>query len=222
MARNVVASLQDLRILIVADDPLARGGLATLLREQPGCDIAGQAASQSDLRGDSDASRPDVVLWDLGWNPARGLERLGELAENLPPVLALVPAGAREEGMAAHAWRAGARGLLPRDAEAGTLLAALHALGRGLVVLDASFAGDLLLSTQPETADERPVEDLTPRELEVVQLLAEGLPNKAIAKRLGVSDHTIKFHVNAILGKLGAQSRTEAVVRATRLGLIVL
>ena len=89
-------------------------------------------------------------------------------------------------------------------------------------MLDASFAGDLLLSTQPETADERPVEDLTPRELEVVQLLAEGLPNKAIAKRLGVSDHTIKFHVNAILGKLGAQSRTEAVVRATRLGLIVL
>ena len=89
---------------------------------------------------------------------------------------------------------------------------ALHALGRGLVVLDASFVGDLLLSAQPETTGERPVEDLTPRELEVVQLLAEGLPNKAIAKRLGVSDHTIKFHVNAILGKLGAQSRTEAVV----------
>ena len=68
----MVASLQDLRILIVADDPLARGGLATLLREQPGCEIAGQAASQSDLRGDIDASRPDVVLWDLGWNPAGG------------------------------------------------------------------------------------------------------------------------------------------------------
>ena len=137
--------------------------MATLLREQPGCEIAGQAASQGDLRGDIDASRPDVVLWDLGWNPAHGLERLGELAEDLPPVLALVPADTREEGMAAHAWRAGARGLLPRDAEAGTLLAALHALGHGLVVLDASFAGDLLLSAQPETAGERPVEDLTPR-----------------------------------------------------------
>ena len=218
----MVASLQDLRILIVADDPLARAGLATLLREQPGCEIAGQAASRADLRADVDAARPDVFLWDLGWNPAQGLERLGELADDLPPVLALVPADTREEGMAIQAWRAGARGLLPRDAQAGTLLAALHALGRGLVVLDASFAGDLLLSAQPEASGERPVENLTPRELEVLQLLAEGLPNKAIAKRLGVSDHTIKFHVNAILGKLGAQSRTDAVVRATRLGLIVL
>ncbi len=95
-------------------------------------------------------------------------------------------------------------------------------MGRSLVVLDGSFAGDLLLSAQPEASGDRPVEDLTPRELEVLQLLAEGLANKAIAQRLGVSDHTIKFHVNAILGKLGAQSRTEAVVRATRLGLIVL
>ena len=218
----MVASLQDLRILIVADDPLARAGLATLLREHPGCEIAGQTASQANLRADVDAGQPDVLLWDLGWNPARGLERLAELAEDLPPVLALLPADTRDEGMAAHAWRAGARGLLPRDAQGGTLLSALHALGRGLVVLDASFAGDLLLSTQPEASGERPVENLTPRELEVLQLLAEGLPNKAIAKRLGVSDHTIKFHVNAILGKLGAQSRTEAVVRATRVGLIVL
>lgn len=222
MVRNVVASLQDLRILIVADDPLARGGLSTLVREQPGCEIAGQAASQVDLRAEIKISRPDVILWDLGWDPVRSLERLSELAADLPPVLALVPADTREEGMAMQAWRAGARGLLPRDAQAGTLLAALHGLGRGLVVLDATFAGDLLLSTQPETAGERPVEELTPRELEVLQLLAEGLPNKAIAQRLGVSDHTIKFHVNAILGKLGAQSRTEAVVRATRLGLIVL
>ncbi|MBI1880571.1 MAG: response regulator transcription factor, partial [Chloroflexi bacterium] len=63
---------------------------------------------------------------------------------------------------------------------------------------------------------------LTPRELEVLQLLAEGLPNKAIARRLDISDHTVKFHVNAILSKLSAQSRTDAVVRATRLGLILL
>ena len=222
MARNVVASLQDLRILIVAADPLARAGLATLLRDQPGCTIAGQTDSQSDLRADIDATQPDVLLWDLGWNPAHGLERLGELAEGLPPVLALMPVDTREEGMAMQAWRAGARGLLPRDAQIDTLLSALHALGRGLVVLDVSFASALLLSTQPEAAGERPVEDLTPRELEVLQLLAEGLPNKTIAQRLGVSDHTIKFHVNAILGKLGAQSRPQAVVRATRLGLIVL
>ena len=66
------------------------------------------------------------------------------------------------------------------------------------------------------------VEELTPRETEVLQLLADGLTNKAIAQRLGISDHTVKFHVNAVLGKLGAQSRTEAVVRASRLGLLQL
>ena len=65
-------------------------------------------------------------------------------------------------------------------------------------------------------------EDLTPREHEVLQLLAEGLPNKAIARKLGISEHTVKFHINAILGKLGAGSRTEAVVLATRLGLVLL
>ena len=218
----MVASLQDLRILIVADDALARAGLATLLREQPGCAIAGQATSQGDLLADAGAGQSDVVLWDLGWNPAHGLERLGELAEDLPPVLALLPADTRRECMAAQAWRAGARGLLPRDAGSDTLLAALHALGHGLVVLDAPLAGDLLVSAQAVSVDERPVETLTPRELEVLHLLAEGLPNKTIAQRLGVSDHTVKFHVNAILGKLGVASRTEAVVRATRMGLILL
>lgn len=218
----MVASLRDLRILIVADDPLARAGLATLVRDQPGYAIAGLAASQADLRADVTAGQPDVLLWDLGWNPGSNLERLNELAEDLPPVLALVPTGTRDDGPAAEAWRAGARGLVPRAVEAVTLLAALQALGRGLVVLDSALAADLLLSAQPEAAGERPVEALTPREIEVLQLLAEGLPNKAIAQRLGVSDHTVKFHVNAILGKLGAQSRTEAVVRATRLGFILL
>jgi DNA-binding NarL/FixJ family response regulator len=218
----MVASLHDLRILIVADDALARAGLATLLRDQPGCAIAGQIASQSDLAAEAGLGQPDVVLWDFGWNPTLGLERLGELAEGLPPVLALLPADTRGEGMAGQAWRAGARGLLLRDADFQRLLAALQALGRGLVVLDPSLAGDLLISAQPGSAVDGAVEALTARELEVLHLLAEGLPNKTIAQRLGVSEHTIKFHVNAILGKLGAQSRTEAVVRATRLGLILL
>jgi two-component system nitrate/nitrite response regulator NarL len=71
-------------------------------------------------------------------------------------------------------------------------------------------------------ADFGPVEELTPRELEVLRLMAEGLPNKTVALRLGISEHTVKFHVNAILGKLGVSSRTEAVVHATRLGLILL
>jgi DNA-binding NarL/FixJ family response regulator len=88
-----------------------------------------------------------------------------------------------------------------------------------LVVFDPSLALEPSPARDPSLTL---VEDLTPRETEVLQLLADGLTNKAIAQRLGISDHTVKFHVNSVLGKLGAQSRTEAVVRASRLGLLLL
>jgi DNA-binding NarL/FixJ family response regulator len=89
-----------------------------------------------------------------------------------------------------------------------------------LVVIDPALCGAVMPSGEP--SPEAPTEALTPRELDVLQLMAEGLANKAIAQKLGISDHTVKFHVNAIMSKLNAQSRTEAVVRATRLGLIIL
>jgi DNA-binding NarL/FixJ family response regulator len=96
----------------------------------------------------------------------------------------------------------------------------MMAAAQDLVVLDPSLPAPVLSTRDPSSP--MLVEELTPRELEVLDLLAEGLSNKAIAHRLGISDHTVKFHVNAVMGKLGAQSRTEAVVRATRLGLILL
>jgi DNA-binding NarL/FixJ family response regulator len=100
------------------------------------------------------------------------------------------------------------------------MVAALTAVSEGLTVLDPSVAG--VLSPAEELPPTALAEELTPRELEVLQLLAEGLSNKAIGYRLEISEHTVKFHVTAIMSKLGAQSRTDAVVRATRLGLIVL
>ncbi|HZU97228.1 MAG TPA: helix-turn-helix transcriptional regulator, partial [Planctomycetota bacterium] len=132
---------------------------------------------------------------------------------DLPPgnVLALVA----DETGAARALAAGARGALLRDAGARRLAAALGACAQGLVVLDDTLP--LVKREVPIAAD-----TLTARELEVLQLVAQGLANKQISAQLGVSDHTAKFHVNAILAKLGARSRTEAVVRAAKLGLIVL
>lgn len=205
-----------MRVLIVADDPLARAGLAALLADQPGCAVVGQVAGEADLPDALDVHRPDVTLWDLGWDPTSSLERLADLADAGPPIVALLP----DEAHATGARTAGARGLLLRDTGADPLVAALMAVAQGLVVLEPSLAAAMLAA-----GDQAPaplIEELTPRELEVLQLLAEGLPNKAIARRLDISQHTVKFHVNAILGKLGAQSRTEAVVRATRMGLILL
>ena len=212
--------LEDLRVLVVADDPLARAGLAVLLSEQSSCTVVGQSSSQEDLAAQAAVYRPEVVLWDLGWERPldleAGLEQVGELVEDGLPVVALLP----DEAQAQEVQASGVRGLLLRDASAETLQAALQAIGHGLVVLDPSLV--LGLSPVIEPGLDSLVEELTPRETEVLQLLADGLTNKAIAQRLGISDHTVKFHVNAILGKLGAQSRTEAVVRATRLGLLLL
>jgi DNA-binding NarL/FixJ family response regulator len=204
----------DLHVLVVAADPLARTGLATLLADQPACTVSGQVSGETDLATALEVYRPDVVAWDLGWDPASALERLADLEEAGPPVVVLLP----DETHAAGAWAAGARGLLPREVTAARLVATLTAVLHGLTVLDPALNDALQPST--ELAPAPLVEELTPRELEVLQLLAEGLSNKAIAYQLDISEHTVKFHVNAIMNKLGAQSRTEAAVRATRLGLI--
>jgi DNA-binding NarL/FixJ family response regulator len=208
--------VDDLRVLIIADDPLARAGLAALLSDQADCTVVGQVAGDSDLPANLEAFRPDVLLWDLGWDTPVTLESLADLPEGSPPLVALLP----DETHTIEAWTAGALGLLLRNAEAASLVAALRAVASGIVAVDpplvAAMVSARAIPPSPTTGG------LTPRELEVLHLMAEGLPNKSIALRLGISDHTVKFHVNAIMGKLGAQSRTEAVMQATRLGLILL
>ncbi|MBI2862058.1 MAG: response regulator transcription factor [Chloroflexi bacterium] len=210
------SSGDDLRILVVADDPLARAGLAAMLGGQPGCTIVGQSTGQPSLVTELDVYRPDVIVWDAGWDPASAVENLVGLEGTEPLVLVLLP----DEAHVSEILAAGARGLLRRDTDASMLLAALNAVAQGLLVLAPEFgiAEPLIRGPLPTPLPEA----LTLRELEVLRLLAEGLPNKSISRRLGISEHTVKFHVNAILGKLGAQSRTEAVILATRLGLILL
>lgn len=230
----MAVSASDLRVLIVADDPLARAGLATLLTSLPGCMVAGQMAGDADVLTGLQVYGPDVVVWDLGWDVLTAaaspphlspsgqagrrtrLEHLADLRDTGYPVLALLS----DDRQATAAWTAGVHGLLLRDVPAETLVASLHAMAQGLVVFDAGLAAALVLTRHLEPTPL--VDPLTPRELEVLQLVAEGLPNKTIADRLHISEHTVKFHLNASMGKLGAQSRTEAVVRATRLGWLLL
>jgi len=231
-------SRDSLRVILIAEDPLVRaalsmalaaGGLAPLA-EIGGADELGPAAAMVE---------PEIVLWDLGPDSARARDRLAELERAELPTVALVPS----ETHAADALAAGARGVLLRSVSSTALAAALRAAAAGLVVLDPPLAQATGLSSsadaEPEQLDadrasqatgavssldarDRPSADLTARELEVLQLLATGLSNKLIAARLGISEHTAKFHVNAILAKLGVQSRTEAVVRGARLGLVIL
>jgi DNA-binding NarL/FixJ family response regulator len=173
------------------------------------------------LADDAATLAPDVVLADLGTDPGVARERLRALAVLERAAVMLAPPGLT----AAEIVAAGVRAALLRSADAGAIRAALHAATLGLVVLDPALLGSLLgrPPTPPTRGASAPrTQELTARELEVLRLLAEALPNKLIADRLGISDHTAKFHVNSVLAKLSAGSRTEAVVRAARLGLVTL
>lgn len=203
--------VDELRVFVAGDDPLARGGVALLLAGQVKVTVVGQSALSEDWASAAAGAGALAVVVDGEGMDARTRERIR--ASELP-VLALVGSG--EE--AREALGAGAHSALGRDGDASRLVAALRAVARGLVAVDERF-GSALFRERPEPP---PAESLTARELEVLQLLAEGLSNKVIAQRLAISDHTAKFHVNAILAKLGADSRTEAVVRAARLGWVVL
>lgn len=193
------------RVLIVSDDPWARAGLAGLLAEEPGIEVVGQVDSEADFA----LHQPEVLLWDLG-------PGLADWRDLDIPIVALVA----EEPQGARVLSVGARAVLLRESNPELLGAALVAAARGLVVLEPTLLAHLIPTPHPD--DLLLSEPLTERELEVLQLLALGLSNKAIAQRLEISEHTAKFHVAQILGKLGVESRTEAVVRAVQLGLVLL
>ena len=204
-----------LRALVVAADPVVRRALAAALRARlEGCEVS-VAPSMPDASPDV-----DVALWDLGPDALGLIERLDTTTLPAMPVVALIPSG--EHARDALSW--GARGALPRDADDEALAAAMRATMRGLVTLSPTFIEALLASEDRdrERAPAPSTESLTTREREVLGHIAEGLSNKLIAHRLGISEHTVKFHVNAVMARLGAQSRTEAVVRAARRGLLVL
>ncbi len=207
-----------LRVLIVADDPLARAGVAALLAAEPQVTVSGSTGSDEEPAVAQAAFAPDIVIWDLGWDAAARIDALSRFCDECDlPVLALVADGR----LAADVRAAGGRGLLNRSASGAQLAAAAVALAHDLLV----FADELLpvgaIAVQPG-GESLMFEALSARELDVLHDLAEGLSNKQIARSLSISEHTVKFHINAILGKLGAQSRTEAVVRATRAGIILL
>jgi DNA-binding NarL/FixJ family response regulator len=186
--------------VVIARDPLVRSGLVAVLSVYPGLVLKSALAAP-----DANVSA-DVMIWDVS-------EALAPTATS--PVLALVnaPQDAR------LALRSGARGALSRASPAHAIAPAALAVAAGHWVLDDSFADALLGAGQQPASSPLP-SLLSPREQQVLELLSEGLSNRDIAERLGISRHTAKFHVNAILDKLGATTRTEAVVLAARSGLL--
>ncbi len=196
------------RVLLVGDDALARGGLRTLAAAA-GLRVVAEIEAAT---VDAAAVPADVAVVELGPD-VDALTAVRALARSGPVLAVLWSASQAREALAA-----GAAGVLRRDGLGERLSAAVSAIVSGLLVVDPVLA-EAVLRPAPAAAL---VEPLTPRETEVLALVVEGLGNRAIAGRLGISEHTAKVHVNAILGKLGAQTRAEAVALAARLGLVVL
>jgi DNA-binding NarL/FixJ family response regulator len=208
-----------LRLLILSANPLARTGLAALLEGSAGIHLVGSAAV-AEAASLAAQLLPDAVVLDAADGEVEDLDAIARLS-TAQPALPIVALAADQSGLAS-ALSFGASALLPAAVDLDTLLAALQAAAHGLVTIPRQELAALLPKEEPvEAAASAPVESLTPRELEVLQLMARGLTNRQIARRLQISEHTVKFHAAAILGKLNARSRAEAVARAIGLGWIL-
>jgi len=201
-----------IRVAIMAPAESRRHRLEGRLRDEPSLKVVGLVSTFPLLRSLLTQASLDVVIVDGLLDSATARDWLLELLDAVPLVL-LCEA---PDGWIYHQLVEAERGaLLDRDASVEQIVHAVRAASTGLLVLDASMI------PRPESGDE-PAAELTPREIQVLRLLAEGLVNRAIADRLNISEHTIKFHIGSILGKLQASSRTEAVTRGLRSGLIEL
>jgi len=211
-----------IRVFLIAASPLARAALQNRLKTES-VKIVGAAATIDALGGDLSDTQADVLLVDgVGESPDAMIESLADsdLAAEIPVVMLTEAASA---AVSAQALRVGIRAMLPNEVSSDQLIAALEAAAAGLVVLHPTEIPAFYPAASPASQPlaELP-EPLTRREREVLQMLAAGLANKEIAARLNISDHTAKFHVAAILGKLGAATRTEAVALGIRRGLVLL
>jgi two-component system, NarL family, nitrate/nitrite response regulator NarL len=204
-------------VFVIAPYPSLRAGLRALIEQTPGLAVLADAP---DDEIDSPLT-PDVLVIDIDPDQPSLIDRL---TTRYPDAALLVlldsPAGYLQIPPAERSTA-----VLLKDAGAAELGAAIHAAIQGLVILDPAIARELtsqLTPDHPRAGDSDAVDPLTEREHQVLELLALGLPNKTIAMELGISEHTAKFHVGAIMSKLGAASRTEAVAIAARRGLLVL
>jgi two-component system nitrate/nitrite response regulator NarL len=198
------------RVLVVAAYPALRAGLLALLGGD--ASLEAQPADGAEL-GAGATEAPAAIVVDYAGGEPEAIAALAAAYPSSPLVMIGADPASDGPGIAGSPVA-----YLPSDVDADALTAAVHAATAGLIVLDPTVAGATGIHTHARATSEG--EALTAREREVLQLVAEGFPNKAIARELGISEHTAKFHVGSLLGKLGAGSRTEAVTIATRRGIL--
>jgi two-component system, NarL family, response regulator YdfI len=204
------------RVLLASASVVRRAGLEALVKSAAWLKLVGSLSSPKAISQRAVELASDVALVDLEHESALPLS-----IEFIFPLVVLIDDP--DPGWSAQALRLGAKAILNRDIGAEAILSTIKAAHSGLVLLSDNIVRNLADRVYtPSKQLQSPLERLTPRELEVLTMLAEGLGNRRIADRLGLSDHTVKFHIGSILDKLDARTRTEAVTTALRMGLIVL
>ena len=206
-----------IRILVADDHPMLREGLVAVLSTQPDFDIIGEAADGAEVVRLAEALRPDVILLDLEMPDVDGVAALEGLRDAVSEARAIVFTAYDTDERILRSVRAGARGYLLKGASRQEIFDAVRTVHAGGSLLEPGVTTRLLDHVREGGEQTEP---LTPRELEVLALISEGLHNSEIAGRLFVTERTVKFHVSSILAKLGADNRTEAVALAARRGLI--
>ena len=206
-----------IRILVADDHPMLREGLVAVLSTQPDFDIIGEAADGAEVVRLAEALRPHVILLDLEMPDVDGVAALEGLRDAVSAARAIVFTAYDTDERILRSLRAGARGYLLKGASRQEIFDAVRTVHAGGSLLEPGVTTRLLDHVREGGEQTEP---LTPRELEVLALISEGLHNSEIAGRLFVTERTVKFHVSSILAKLGADNRTEAVALAARRGLI--
>lgn len=214
--------MNNLRVLLIDDHTLFRVGLEGLLASR-GIEIVASVDNGHEAQRLVDDLTPDIILLDMRMPGLNGLEVLTLLREKNETLPIVMLTTSTEENDLLNSLRAGAQGYLLKDMEPDELVLALREIVAGKTVVAPDLAPILARAVQGKTSDTKekddsPFSSLTPRETEILGLLAEGQSNKAIARNLGISDGTVKLHVKAILRKLEVHSRVEAAVMAVQRG----
>jgi NarL family two-component system response regulator YdfI len=211
-------------VLLLVKNPIIQAGLECWLGNEPNLSVVGCVSPSTSFWQQVEELRPDVVLLEgSGLSEGALLEILQALGGGLNEPVWVVWADVEQGNWVADALNRGVKAILPVGASAGEIVAAIRAAAMGLVVLAPELVEDVFVpSSRTSIVPRVPLQALTAREVEVLEMLALGLGNKAIAARLGISEHTVKFHLSSIFTKLDASSRTQAVAMGVRLGLILL
>lgn len=206
-----------IRVLLADDHSVVRQGLRMFLGLDPELEVIGEARNGVEAVQMAQELNPDVVLMDILMPEMDGLEATRRIRAAQPDTEVIALTSVLENEKVFDAIRSGAIGYLLKDTESEELRRAIKAAAAGQVQLSPQAAARLL---RDERASEPQMEALTPRETEVLRLLARGLANKEIARDLGIGEKTVKTHVSNILSKMGVLSRTQAALQAVRMGLI--